>query len=189
MPAQLGITSFDILWTKGVALLTTFAGAGLVFVFFYVLATTARTIVDKLAERDSERGDILRLIAQAAKAGIVVFGAVTALGTAGVDITGLIAGLGLTGFALGFALKDVLSGTVAGLIILLSRPFSSGHRLTVTGFEGKVERMDLRYVTLISPEGKRFLIPNSTVLTSPLTVVKDAAPALPETEAPKAPAA
>ena len=50
-------------------------------------------------------------------------GVITALGTIGVDVTGLVAGFGLTGFAVGFAMKDALANLLAGVMILLYRPF------------------------------------------------------------------
>ena len=54
----------------------------------------------------------------------MVFGVVTALGTIGVDVSAfVVAELGLTGFALGFDLKDILANVVSGVLILLSRPF------------------------------------------------------------------
>ena len=51
-------------------------------------------------------------------------GLVTALGTLGVDVSALVAGLGLTGFALGFAVKDTISNILAGVLLLVYRPFS-----------------------------------------------------------------
>jgi small-conductance mechanosensitive channel len=146
------------------------AAALAVFVGFWVAAAILRGVILHVAARDLERGDVLRLLAGAARIAVLGFGAVSALGTLGVDVTALIAGLGLTGFALGFALKDALSSAIAGLMIMLSRPFRTGDRVLVAGFEGIVAAIDLRYVHLAG-EGKRFLVPNATVMTSPVTVI------------------
>ncbi len=142
-----------------------------VLVGFWIAASIVRGVVLHVAERDRERGDVLRLLAGAARVAVLGFGAVSALGTLGVDVTALIAGLGLTGFALGFALKDSLSSAIAGLMIMLNRPFRSGDRVAVGGFEGTVAAIDLRYVHLVEGE-KRFLVPNATVMTSPVTVTR-----------------
>ena len=48
---------------------------------------------------------------------VMIFGFVTALGSVGVDVSALVAGLGLTGFALGFALKDTISNLLSGVLI------------------------------------------------------------------------
>ncbi len=58
------------------------------------------------------------------------------------------AGLALAGFALGFALRDVLSNLLSGFLILFNRPFAPGARINVTGLEGKVISVDLRYTSL-----------------------------------------
>lgn len=159
------------LWPQALKLLTMAGGALLVFIAFWIAGRIAQAVVDRLAARDTQRRDVLSLLGAAARWAIVGFGAVTALGTLGVDVTGLIAGLGLTGFALGFALKDILSSTMAGVLILLNRPFTSGDRISVTGLEGKVAAIDLRYTQIVDDTGKRHLVPNSTVIGSTVTVI------------------
>jgi small-conductance mechanosensitive channel len=72
----------------------------------------------------------------------------------------------------GFALKDALSNTLAGVSIAIYRPFRGGDRIIVSGFDGTVDPIDLRYTTL-SSEGDRILIPSSTMFTSPVKVVGD----------------
>ncbi len=97
------------------------------------------------------------------------------LGTMGVSVEPIVASLGLTGFALGFALRDAISNLLAGVLILAYRPFRHGDRIAVTGFEGVVVHIDLRYTTLA--DGDKFhLIPNQTMYSNPVTV-SSAAPA------------
>jgi small conductance mechanosensitive channel len=96
---------------------------------------------------------------------------VTALGTLGINVSALVAGLGLTGFALGFAFKDALSNLLAGILILIYRPFMRGERISVTGLEGEVAELNFRYTVLRTPE-KRILIPNSTLFTNAVTVME-----------------
>jgi small-conductance mechanosensitive channel len=97
-------------------------------------------------------------------------GVITALGTAGVNVSALVAGLGLTGFALGFALRDALSNLLAGILILIYRPFKRHDRISVAGFEGIVIETDLRYTTL-QGEDKRILIPNATLFTHSIVLL------------------
>ena len=80
------------------------------------------------------------------------------------------AGLGLTGFALGFALKDTISNLLSGILILLYQPFKIGNTIKVSGYEGDVVSIDLRYTELNS-EGNKILIPNSKLFTDPITVL------------------
>jgi small-conductance mechanosensitive channel len=108
---------------------------------------------------------VVRLLARTASVALIVFGAVSALGTMGINVSALVAGLGLTGFALGFALKDVLSNFIAGVLILLYRPFELNDYVSVSGLEGTVTEIDLRYTTL-EKQGQKFLIPNSILFTN-----------------------
>jgi small-conductance mechanosensitive channel len=94
-----------------------------------------------------------------------LIGVLSCLGTLGVDTTALVAGLGLTGLALGLAIKDAVSNFIAGLMIILYSPFELGDELEVSGAKGRVVDMDLRYVT-IENESEQILIPNSSFLNS-----------------------
>jgi small-conductance mechanosensitive channel len=89
----------------------------------------------------------------------------------GVNVSALVAGLGLTGFALGFALKDVLSNLIAGILILLYRPFRLNDYITVGGLQGIVTEIDLRY-TRLEKEGEAYLIPNSVLFTNSIGLIE-----------------
>lgn len=81
----------------------------------------------------------------------------------------LVAGLGLTGFALGFALKDSIYNLLSGVLILLYKPFKISNIIKVAGYDGDVVSINLRYTELIS-DGNKILIPNSKLFTDPITV-------------------
>jgi small conductance mechanosensitive channel len=66
----------------------------------------------------------------------------------GVNVSALVAGLGLTGFALGFAFRDVLSNFLSGVLLLLFRPFRVGNHISINDLEGEVVSIDLRYTVL-----------------------------------------
>jgi len=110
------------------------------------------------------------LIGGVARLTILVLGVITALGTLGINVSALVAGLGLTGFALGFALKDSVSNLLAGVLILAYRPFEMGNYIKVAGHEGEVVKIDLRYTTLKNEENT-YLIPNSLIFSNAVTIV------------------
>ena len=141
----------------------------LIFVAFWIAAIVLPRIIRHVGATAYVDQGVLRLLQRALKAGLLVFGALTALGTMGIDVSALVAGLGLTGFALGFALRDVLSNFVAGILILSYRPFRKTDQVSVAGVEGVVAEIDLRYTTL-EHENQRVLIPNSTLFTNVITV-------------------
>jgi len=146
--------------------------AALIFIGSWLAGRLAHRAILRLAGRiEDGRGAAARMLAQIAKTGIYAVGFVTALGTAGVDISGLVAGLGLTGFALGFALRDALSNLVAGVLLLFYRPFRRGDRVEVAGYAGTVLEMDLRY-TRLQGEGRDILVPNSVIFNSAVTIFR-----------------
>ncbi|HEX7054705.1 MAG TPA: mechanosensitive ion channel domain-containing protein [Burkholderiales bacterium] len=141
-------------------------------VFFGVLARLARFAVLRVVRRRRDgQQPLAQLLASVAHVSLTALGIVTALGTLGVNIMGLVAGLGLTGFALGFALKDSIANLLAGVMILLYRPFEPGDRIEVAGLSGRVVYVDLRY-TELDNERERILVPNSKMLTDPIRVAK-----------------
>jgi small conductance mechanosensitive channel len=141
---------------------------------FWLIARIVEQVVLRITVRLPEEPGLLTLLARSAKIALLLLGAITALGTVGVNVSALVAGLGLTGFALGFALRDILSNFLAGFLLLLYRPFGRGEHIAVSGLDGIVVAIDLRYTTL-QREGKTILIPNSNLFTNPI-VVSPAAP-------------
>lgn len=142
----------------------------LIFGAFWLGSVVVKKIICAVGRgSDPTREDMLNLIGQIAKGSLLTFGTVTALGTAGVNVSALVAGLGLTGFALGFAFRDALSNVLAGFLIMIYRPFRRGDRIAVVGCEGTVTQIDLRYTTLAG-EQVQFLIPNSTLFTNTISL-------------------
>jgi len=140
-----------------------------VFVAFWLAGITCQRIIRRIGDRSDLSEDILGLMERTAKGGLLLLGAASALGTAGIDVSALVAGLGLTGFALGFALRDILSNLLAGVLILIYRPFQRKDRVSVAGFEGSVIDIDRRYTTL-QAQDKKILIPNSTLFSNAVSV-------------------
>lgn len=143
-----------------------------VLLVFLSIAWATRWLLHRFAQSLSgrERLRALALLANAASVTLVVLGGISALGTLGINVSAMVASLGLTGFALGFGLRDALANLLAGLLILFYRPFVPGQRIAVAGFEGVVNDINLRYISLLSTD-RVVLIPSSTVLTDPVAVL------------------
>lgn len=152
---------------------------------FWLLASLARRLPQRLAARlDHERAYVADTLGSTSYVVLLAIGSISALGTLGINISALVAGLGLTGFALGFALKDALANTLAGVLLLVYRPFRRGDRISVLDFEGTVRGIDLRYITLESGSDKTVLLPNQMVFSNPIVLLPPAADqAPPQSEA------
>ena len=122
------------------------------------------------AKVHSTKQDVITLLSYTAYVAILAVGAITSLGIIGVNIAALVAGLGLTGFAVGFAFKDIISNLLAGILIILYSPFKVGSVIKVGAYEGKVIEINLRYTVVRSDDENIILVPNSTMLTNIIIV-------------------
>ena len=84
-----------------------------------------------------------------------------------VDVLG---GLGIASVAIGIAFQNVLSNLFAGVLILLREPFRAGDQIAVADIRGTVEDVNLRETVVRTFDGRRVLVPNSTVHGNVLTV-------------------
>jgi small conductance mechanosensitive channel len=121
-----------------------------------------------MARRRADRVAV-GLVTQLVKVLAVVGVALLALTIAGVPVGPALAGLGLAGLALAFALQSILENFVAGLILLMRKPFRVGEAIRTVDFEGTVQDLDLRVTKLLTYDGELVLIPNVDVYSHPLT--------------------
>lgn len=141
-----------------------------ILLIFYVLSRIIKSAIIKASKRLNLDTHLSSLFARTSSVTLIIFGIVTALGTLGINVSAIVAGLGLTGFALGFALKDTISNLLSGILILLYQPFKIGDKIKVSGYEGTVVSIDLRY-TVLDNANDKILIPNSKLFTDPVTVI------------------
>ena len=93
---------------------------------------------------------------------------VIVLGKLGVDVGPIIAGLGVTGFILGFAFQESLGSLAAGLMIAVNKPFKVGDFVSVAGLDGSVTALDMMAVTLATPDNRKITIPNKSAWGQPI---------------------
>jgi len=141
-----------------------FRGA-LVFLVFLLVAWVGRRIIALAAPRVRADTGAVLLLSRVYYYGILIFGIVTALGAAGLNVSALITGLGLTGFALGFALKDVLSNLLSGIMLLLYRPFNIGDHIRMGEYEGRIETIRMRDTLVRAADGRLIVVPNTKLIT------------------------
>lgn len=87
----------------------------------------------------------------------------------GIEIGPLIAGLGVTGFIIGFACQESLANLAAGIMIALNQPFQVGNLVEVGGVLGVVDETNMMATTLHSPDNKKIVVPNRSVWGSTIT--------------------
>ena len=142
-----------------------------IFIIFWIAGKILMNMVQKMLDEKSPHANISLVLAGIIKNLMVIVGFITALGTMGVNISAIVAGLGLMGFAFGFAFKDIISIFISGILIFIYEPFSLGDIIEVEGKKGKVIDINLRYVTIES-ENQNILVPNSISVAKVIIVEK-----------------
>ena len=140
-----------------------------VFVFIvslYLARLTKKPLEEVLQKRRVDPGAI-GLLVEALRWGIILFGTIFALQQF-VDVATFLAGLGLLGFTVGFALQDVMKNFAAGVLLLLQRPFVVGDAITVKEFDGSVMAIDLRSTEIRTWDGRIVILPNADVINNPI---------------------
>ena len=94
---------------------------------------------------------------------------VVVLEKVGVNVGPIIAGLGVTGFILGFAFQESLGNLASGLMIAINEPFKLGDYVIVAGLEGTVLKVDMMAVVLATADNKKIVIPNKSAWGAPIT--------------------
>lgn len=137
----------------------------LVLLVFLIVAATGKRIIARLAPRANADTGVVLLLSRVFYYGVLILGILTALPATHLDVSALIAGLGLTGFAVGFALKDVLSNLLAGIMLLIYRPFNIGDHIKMGEHEGTITTIRMRDTVLRAADGRSVIIPNTKLIT------------------------
>jgi len=111
----------------------------LLFLLFYVLAVLVRQSMRKgLKHLNHLPTSVQILVSRSIYLGILVICLMVALSAANVSMSALMASLGVVGFALGSAFKDILGNFIAGILLLFACPFEIGDQVTLGKFEGTI---------------------------------------------------
>ena len=135
----------------------------LTFIGFRALSNLVRRVVRR-AVRYSQFSALMRdTVVHLSGIAVMVVGFTVILTQLGVQVAPLLAGLGIAGFVVGFAMQNTLSNFAAGGMILGNQPFDVGDEIEVAGVFGIVKRMNLVSTTILTPDNQTLIIPNSTV--------------------------
>lgn len=119
-------------------------------------------VMFRLSKKDLNR-EVLILISRMVTYGIVFFGILAATEIVGLSLGSLIAFLGV---GIGFALKDLLSNFIAGIMILTQKKFKIGDSIKLDNILGKIVEIETRTTQIKSFDGTLLIIPNSQMITA-----------------------
>lgn len=131
----------------------------------YIARFAKKRAVKRLSSRGVDQA-VSSFVAQMLQVIIIAAVLIAALNKIGVETTSLVAVFGAAGLAIGLALKDSLSNFSSGVMIIILKPFRSGHYVEAAGVAGTVKSIELFSTRLVTPDNKIVILPNSTVYAS-----------------------
>jgi small conductance mechanosensitive channel len=120
--------------------------------------------VKKLTARFHLEPPVENLLVFLSRLLVMVIAALLAVSNLGVNISPLVAGIGVVGVGIGLATQGVLSNVVAGLVIMFSKPFRVTEYIELLGVEGVVEKIDLFSTHLRHFDKSVVIIPNKKIV-------------------------
>ena len=144
----------------------------LVFGAFLIAARIVRSLILAAGNRTSLHANVAQLLSRLASGVAIILGILMAAVVIFPSFRpgDLVAGLGITSVAVGFAFKDILQNFFAGILILWRQPFSVGDQIRSGDHEGTVEEINIRSTRLKTYDGERAILPNGDVYTRAILV-------------------
>jgi len=152
--------TFDLVIRYGFQVL----GAVVILAVGFVLARWAGNLAQQWLVRQDMEPPVRTLIVRVIKILVLAFTLLIVLDKLGVQITPLIAGIGVAGLGVSFALQGVLSNVMAGLTIIFTKPYRVGEYIDIVGEQGHVSTIDIFSTILEHPDQSRVVIPNRKIV-------------------------
>ena len=170
-------------WAKGIRESITANGPNILFQtllfvlilsIFWGLSRFVRNVVARAVEAPNLRFSQLlkRMVVSLSTGAVLLLGLLIGFSQLGIEVGPMLAGLGIAGFVLGFALQDTLGNFASGVMILIYRPFDVGDMIDCAGgVFGKVSHMSLVSTTILTIDNKTLIVPNSKIWGDVITNV------------------
>lgn len=155
--------------------LPSMAIAVIVLIVTWIVARFAVRIADRLTRGTHMRENLKQLVETVVRLVIWVAGLTIAAAIAVPGITpgSIIAGLGVSALAIGFAFQDIFQNFLAGVLIMLRDKMRIGDNIECEGISGKVERITLRETHIRAPSNELTIVPNSVLFKNPVRITTD----------------
>ena len=139
-------------------------GALVILIAGVLAARWVGAFADRRMRKSTMEPPMRILLVRVVRIVVFAFAVVMALDKFGFQIAPLIAGIGVAGIGIGFALQGVLSNIVAGLTIIVTKPFRVGEYIEVAGVHGEVVHIDLPSTVLVHADRSKVIVPNKKIV-------------------------
>ena len=173
LDAEVTATLIRQAWQECKTWLTEHGPAFLIKVLLFLIIMAAGVFLARLVSRAVEKSLertglsmshlLRRMIVIFTRNALIAVTLVLGLAALGLSLGPLLAGFGVVGFILGFAMQDSLSNLAAGMMILINRPYDVGDLVEISGAFGKVEQMSMVSTSVLTLDNQKLVVPNSKI--------------------------
>jgi small conductance mechanosensitive channel len=155
----------DLVVEDGPSLLLNLLIFAAIFFVFRKLANIVQRLIEAGLDRSQlQLSQLLRsMIVSISRNIVLIIGILLGLSQVGISLGPVLAGLGVAGFVIGFALQDSLSNFASGMMILSYRPFDVGDVVEAGGVFGTVSHMSLVNTTIMTFDNQTLVVPNNKI--------------------------
>ncbi len=130
----------------------------------FLIGSLVKTMILKMADKALNKG-IMTFFASFCNVTIKIVGIIVALDQIGVAMNIIIGALSAFGVGISLALKDNMASVASGMQILLTKPFKVGDIVKIGHHEGRVESIEMTYITLLTRDNQLDIVPNNKVIS------------------------
>jgi small-conductance mechanosensitive channel len=152
-----------------VGLLLVLKGAITLAIFVWIANALSRLVDQRLRYFAPLTPVVQVLASKLVRITLLTLAVVLALGSIGIDLTAFAVFSGAIGVGVGFGLQKVVSNLISGVILLLDRSIKPGDVIEIDGTYGSVSTLNARYASVLTRDGKEYLIPNEDLITQRVT--------------------
>ncbi|MEF8788070.1 MAG: mechanosensitive ion channel [Planctomycetota bacterium] len=155
--------ALSMLYTRFIDFLPNLASAIALVGVFWLLLVIARRLMRGALRRAKVPDTMESLMNRFLKYGVILVAAITIAGQLHINVTSMVAGLGIAGLAISFAAQDTISNIISGITLVIDRPFTEGDWVQVGDTHAQVSKLRLRTTVLNTFDGETIVIPNQNI--------------------------
>lgn len=159
------IDNLDIkaLNTKLAAFFPNLLGALILIIVFWMITAIVRKVLSSFLQRSKVPKEVQGLLLRITHYAIVTIAVLTIADQIGINVTSLLAGVGVAGLALSFAARETIENIISGVTLIIDQPFKEGDWVAIGDLHASITEIRLRTTVLTTFDNETLVIPNKSI--------------------------
>ena len=149
--------------TKLAAFFPNLLGALILIIVFWMITSIVRKVLSSFLQRSKVPKEVQGLLLRVTHYAIVTVAVLTIADQIGINVTSLLAGVGVAGLALSFAARDTIENIISGVTLIIDQPFKEGDWVAIGDLHASLTEIRLRTTVLTTFDNETIVIPNKSI--------------------------